>query len=68
MSRHNRKKCSIHKGIDLSVFGQDDLDAVVWVLQERLFKSLRFKSLGKLFSPDTFDADEFYRRINAFHT
>jgi IS30 family transposase len=55
------------KGIDLSVFSQEDLDAVAWALNTRPRKSLSFKCPAELFLPDTFNADEYYRRLVALH-
>jgi IS30 family transposase len=55
------------KGIDLSVFSQEDLDAVAWALNTRPRKSLGFKCPAELFLPDTFNADEYYRRFVALH-
>jgi transposase, IS30 family len=56
------------KGIDLSVFSQDELDSVAWALNSRPRKSLGFKCPAELFLPDTFNADEYYRRLVALHT
>jgi IS30 family transposase len=56
------------KGIDLSVFSQEELDRVAWALNTRPRKSLVFKCPAKLFLPDTFNADEYYRRLVALHT
>jgi len=56
------------KGIDLSVFSQDELDSVAWALNTRPRKSLGFKCPAELFLPDTFNADEYYRRLVALHT
>jgi transposase, IS30 family len=56
------------KGIDLSVFSQDELGSVAWALNTRPRKSLGFKCLAELFLPDTFNADEYYRRLVALHT
>ena len=56
------------KGIDLSVFSQDELDSVAWALNTRPRKSLGFKCPATLFLPDTFNADEYYRRLVALHT
>ena len=58
----------LHKGIDLSVFSQDELDSVAWELNTRPRKSLGFKCPADLFLPDTFNADEYYRRPVALHT
>jgi len=55
------------KGIDLSVFSQEDLDTVAWALNTRPRKSLGFKCPAELFLPDTFNADEYYRRLVALH-
>jgi IS30 family transposase len=55
------------KGIDLSVFSQEDLDAVAWALNTRPRKSLGFKCPAQLFLPDTLNADEYYRRLVALH-
>ncbi|MBC7787859.1 MAG: IS30 family transposase [Methylophilaceae bacterium] len=43
------------KGEDLSVFGQEDLDAIAWRLNTRPRKSLGFKCPTELFTPDAFD-------------
>ncbi len=56
------------KGIDLSVFSQDELDAVAWALNTRPRKSLGFKCPAELFLPDTFNGDEYYRRLVALRT
>jgi IS30 family transposase len=56
------------KGIDLSVFRQDELDSVAWALNTRPRKSLGFKCPAELFLPDTYNADEYYRRLVALHT
>jgi len=56
------------KGIDLSVFSQDELDSVAWALNTRPRKSLGFKCPAELFLPNTFNADEYYRRLVALHS
>jgi IS30 family transposase len=56
------------KGIDLSVFRQEELDTVAWALNIRPRKSLGFKCPAELFLPDTLDADEYYRRLVALHS
>lgn len=56
------------KGVDLSVFSQEELDAVAWALNTRPRKSLGFKCPAELFLPDTFNADEYYRRLVALRT
>lgn len=43
------------KGEDLSVFSQEDLDAIAWRLNTRPRKSLGFKCPAELFAPDAFD-------------
>jgi IS30 family transposase len=43
------------KGEDLSVFSQEDLDAIAWKLNTRPRKSLGFKCPAELFTPDAFD-------------
>ena len=43
------------KGEDLSVFTQEDLDAIAWELNSRQRKSLGFKCPAELFAPDAFD-------------
>ena len=43
------------KGSDLSVFSQDELDAIAWKLNTRPRKSLGFKCPAQLFTPDAFD-------------
>jgi IS30 family transposase len=43
------------KGEDLSVFTQDDLDAIEWQLNTRPRKSLGFKCPAELFTTDAFD-------------
>lgn len=43
------------KGEDLSVFTQEDLDAIAWKLNTRPRKSLGFKCPAELFTPDAFD-------------
>ena len=53
------------KGIDLSVYSQDELDAVAWALNTRPRKSLGFKCPAELFLPDTFNADRYYQRLVA---
>ena len=62
----DRSKCI--KIIDLSVFSQDELDAVAWALNTRPRKSLGFKCPAELFLPDTFNGDEYYRRLVALRT
>lgn len=49
------------KGSDLSVFSQDELDAIAWKLNTRPRKSLGFKCPAQLFTPDAFD----YRQHHA---
>jgi len=49
------------------VFSQEDLAAVAWALNTRPLKSLGFKCPAELFLPDTFNADEYYRRLVALH-
>ena len=41
--------------------------AVAWALNTRPRKSLGFKCPAELFLPDTFNADEYYRRLVALH-
>ncbi len=55
------------KGIDLSVFSQDELDTVAWAFNTRPRKSLGFKCPAELFLPGTFNAEEYYRRLVALH-
>ena len=43
------------KGEDLSVYSQEDLDAIAWKLNTRPRKSLGFKCPAELFTPDAFD-------------
>lgn len=43
------------KGEDLSVFSQEELDAIAWRLNTRPRKSLGFKCPAELFTPDAFD-------------
>jgi len=43
------------KGEDLSVFSQEELDAIAWKLNTRPRKSLGFKCPAELFTPDAFD-------------
>jgi len=43
------------KGEDLSVFSQENLDAIAWRLNTRPRKSLGFKCPAELFTPDAFD-------------
>ncbi len=43
------------KGSDLSVFSQEELDAIAWKLNTRPRKSLGFKCPAELFTPDAFD-------------
>ena len=56
------------KGIDLSVFSRDELDSVAWALNTRPRKSLGLKCPAELFLLDTFNADQYYRRLVALHT
>jgi IS30 family transposase len=56
------------KGTDLSVFSQENLDSVAWALNTRPRKSLVFRCPAELFLPDTFNADEYYRRLVALQT
>jgi len=56
------------KGIDLSVFSQDELYSVAWALNTRPRKSLGLKCPAKLLLPDTFNADQYYRRLVELHT
>lgn len=43
------------KGEDLSLFSQEQLDAIAWRLNTRPRKSLGFKCPAELFTPDAFD-------------
>jgi IS30 family transposase len=43
------------KGSDLSVYSQEELDAIAWRLNTRPRKSLGFKCPAELFTPDDFD-------------
>jgi len=43
------------KGTDLSIFSQEELDAIAWKLNTRPRKSLGFKCPAQLFTPDAFD-------------
>ncbi len=45
----------------------NELDSVAWALNTRPRKSLGFKWSAELFLPDTFNADEYYRRLVALH-
>ena len=47
------------------MFSHEDLDAVSWALNTRHRKSLGFKCPAELFLPDTFNADDYYRRLAA---
>ena len=50
------------------MFSQDELDTVAWALNTRPRKSLGFKCPVELFLPDTFNADDYYRRLVALGT
>lgn len=51
------------KGVDLSVFTQEDLDAIAWKLNTRPRKSLGFKCPAELFTPDAFDFRQHHAAI-----
>ena len=53
------------KGEDLSVFTQEDLDAIAWRLNTRPRKSLGFKCPAELFTPDAFDFRQHHAAIFA---
>jgi len=53
------------KGEDLSVFTQEDLDAIAWKLNTRPRKSLGFKCPAELFTPDAFDFRQHHAAIFA---
>ncbi len=63
-----QRKALLCFGEDLSVFSQDELDSVAWALNTGPRKSLGFKCPAELFLPDTFNADDYYRRLVALHT
>ncbi|MEQ1545362.1 hypothetical protein [Methyloglobulus sp.] len=54
------------KGEDLSVFTQEDLDAIAWSLNTRSHKSLGFKCPAELFTPDAFDLSSIMLRYLRF--
>lgn len=56
------------KGSDLSVFSQDELDAIAWKLNTRPRKSLGFKCPAQLFTPDAFDFKQHHAALFALGT
>jgi IS30 family transposase len=56
------------KGEDLSVFSQEDLDAIAWKLNTRPRKSLEFKCPAELFTPDAFDFSQHHAVIFALQS
>lgn len=53
------------KGSDLSVFTQEELDAIAWQLNTRPRKSLGFKCPAELFTPDAFDFKQHHAALFA---
>jgi transposase, IS30 family len=53
------------KGEDLSVFTQEELDAIAWRLNTRPRKSLGFKCPAELFTPDAFDFKQHHAALFA---
>jgi len=53
------------KGSDLSVFSQEELDAIAWKLNTRPRKSLGFKCPAELFMPDAFDFKQHHAALFA---
>ena len=53
------------KGEDLSVYSQEELDAIAWQLNTRPRKSLGFKCPAELFTPDAFDFRQHHAAIFA---
>lgn len=53
------------KGSDLSVYTQDELDAIAWHLNTRPRKSLGFKCPAELFTPDAFDFKQHHAALFA---
>ncbi len=56
------------KGSDLSVFSQEELDAIAWKLNTRPRKSLGFKCPAQLFTPDAFDFKQHHAALFALGT
>ena len=56
------------KGSDLSVFSQDELDAIAWRLNTRPRKSLGFKCPAQLFTPDAYDFKQHHAALFALGT
>lgn len=55
----------LSKDEDLSVYSQEDLDAIAWKLNTRPRKSLGFKCPAELFTPDAFDFRQHHAAIFA---
>ena len=53
------------KGSDLSVFSQEELDAIAWKLNTRPRKSLGYKCPAELFTPDSFDFKQHHAALFA---
>ena len=53
------------KGSDLSVFTQEELDAIAWQLNTRPRKSLGFKCPAELFTPDAFNFKQHHAALFA---
>lgn len=58
----------LHKGIDLSEFTQEELDAIAWKLNTRPRKSLGFRCPAELFTPDAFDFRQHHAALFALGT
>ena len=56
------------KGRDVSVFSQEELDAIAWRLNTRPRKSLGFKCPAELFTPDAFDFKQQHAALFALGT
>ena len=56
------------KGIDLSGFSQNELDAVAWQLNTRPRKSLGWKCPAELFMPNDFSFEHLYHQIVALRS
>lgn len=53
------------RGTDLSVYSQEELDAIAWQLNTRPRKSLGWKCPAELFIPDDFDMKAHYEKLVA---
>jgi IS30 family transposase len=53
------------KGEDLSIYSQEELDAIAWQLNTRPRKSLGFKCPAEIFMPESFNFEQHFSHLVA---